>query len=103
MAGRYDEGMEPDPLPTPHQQHLLCGMIGRAFVEIRELGLAGSAQQAADLADAFHNFPTEIYDDRVFCWDRLRDALLNYQAKWRPENKRSIFDYLGMLAEIRGQ
>jgi len=44
-----------DPLPTARQRELLGDMIHAAFVEVRVLGQAGHAEQAADLADAFHN------------------------------------------------
>jgi hypothetical protein len=68
-------------------------------VEIRALGWAGKAEQASDLADAFHNLPKEMYG-----WGRwdvgvFRQMLQHYQKKYmRAENHPS--DYVAMLDRI---
>ncbi len=93
---------KPDPLPTAKQQELLGWMIGRAFVEIRLLGAEGRSQQAADLAEAFHNIPREMYDDRVFHWSLFRNSLQQYQEKWGNDPATVCkFDYVGMLLDIQ--
>jgi hypothetical protein len=92
--------MHPDNLPTPAQRKLLCEMIQRALVHVRTLGWAGKAQQAADLADAFHNIPVEMYNERSFSWAFFRMELKAYESKWGPASKGSYGDYLGLLAEI---
>jgi hypothetical protein len=48
-------------LPNDRQREALCDLMCRAFVDIRALGWSGRAEQAADLADAFHNLPKEMY------------------------------------------
>jgi hypothetical protein len=38
-------------------------MLYRAFLQIRMMGWAGKAEQAAELADLFHNLPQEMWRD----------------------------------------
>lgn len=90
--------MHHNTLPTPAQQRLLCEMIQRALVHVRALGWSGKAEQAADLADAFHNIPVEMYDEQVFSWERFRNELKAYESKWG--NGDSYGNFLGLLAEI---
>ena len=91
--------MNDDPLPTEQQRELLCDMIHAAFIELRLLGWAGEAAAAADLADAFHNIPKEMFGWGTFRWDAFRGMLNHYQGKWR--NKLSGRDYVEMLEQIR--
>lgn len=50
--------MKPETTPlTDAQRRKLCEMMYAAFVEMRMLGWEGKSEQAADLADAFHNLP----------------------------------------------
>jgi hypothetical protein len=72
----------PDPLPMEQQRQQLCEMMAWAFIEIRMLGWNGHTQQAADLADAFHNLPREMYGWGGWWWDRLRDDLQRYQQQY---------------------
>ena len=51
---------------TDAQRKKLSEMMYWAFLEIRLLGSGGKAQQAADLADAFHNVPTGMWDAGSF-------------------------------------
>jgi hypothetical protein len=88
-----------DPLPTEQQRQMICAMIERAFVELRSLTLEGKSAQASDLADAFHNIPREMFDARIFCWDRFRDELVKYQQKY-PESVRTFADFVTMLDKI---
>jgi hypothetical protein len=70
-------------------------MMYHAFVEIRALGWSGRGEEAADLADAFHNLPHDVY--RYGGWDAngFRAALRDYQQKYS-----NTMDYLGMLDRI---
>jgi hypothetical protein len=43
------------------QREALCALVQWTIVEIRALCHAGAAQQAAELADAVHNIPREIW------------------------------------------
>jgi hypothetical protein len=90
--------MNTDPkLPTDTQRRRLCEMMHWAFVELRNLGWSGKAEQAADLADAFHNLPTYLWSDD-FSLQFFRDAFLKaYQQKY-PEGR--IRDYVSMVDEI---
>ncbi|MCI0455656.1 MAG: hypothetical protein L0Z62_01585 [Gemmataceae bacterium] len=88
---------EPDALPNEKQRCCLCEMMAAAFIEIRMLGWGGHAQQAADLADAFHNLPREMYAWGVWRWDDLRRNLEDYQRRYNCSR-----DYVRMLDEIKG-
>ena len=90
-----------DPLPTPKQREMLCDMIYHAFVELRLLGWDGHSERAADLADAFHNIPKEMYGWGSFSWSRFRGMLERYQSKWRGKSTVVLKDYVAMLDEIR--
>ena len=92
--------MSSEPLPTEKQRELLCDMIHAAFVEVRLLGWAGEARQAADLADAFHNIPKEMYGWGSFSWEMFRGMLATYQRKWRTPERRDGPDYLAMLDQV---
>jgi hypothetical protein len=71
-------------------------MLFNALLEIRGLGSEGKAQQAADLADAFHNLPVYLWSDE-FSLSIFRHFLEAYQQMY-PE--RGSFDYVKMLDEI---
>jgi len=82
---------------TDAQRQLLSELMHRAFVEIRMLGATGKSEQASDLADAFHNLPTDMWKDD-FKLEFFRDAFLQvYQQKY-PEGR--VFDYLARVNEI---
>ena len=91
----------PHPLPTESQKQMLCQMMHYAFVEMRALGWDGKTKQVADLADAFHNLPTEIYGIGSFDWTLLRDMLQYYQDKYHVESYLGKFNYTLMLDKIR--
>jgi hypothetical protein len=72
-------------------------MMHYAFIEMRLLGWGGKAEQAADLADAFHNLPTDIWRDD-FSLQFFRDSFVGvYQRKY-PESR--VRDYVAMVDEI---
>ncbi len=75
------EDDEKDDLPTEEQREKLGEIIAFAFIEIRLLGWAGKSAQAADLAEAFHNLPREMYGDGHFSWRITRGIMEWYQDK----------------------
>jgi hypothetical protein len=84
-------------MPNEAQQKKLCDMLHYALVDIRNLAGGGHAEQASDLADAFHNLPHEIWCD-FFSISFFRDAFLShYYRKW-PD--RIFRDYMGLLEEV---
>lgn len=83
-------------MPTDEERQKLSKMIYDAFLEIRILGWQGKAEQAADLADAFHNLPVYLWSED-FSFNFFRKFLEAYHQKY-PE--RGSFNYLKMLDEI---
>ena len=88
----------PDPLPNAEQREALCELIARAFIEARSLGYQGKSEQVADLADAFHNLPTEMYGTGLWNVEHARWMLQEYQDKYRERP----YDYVAMFDEIFG-
>jgi hypothetical protein len=83
---------------TENQRRQLCDLIHTAFLEIRILGWRGCAQQAADLADAFHELPNGMWRDD-FETQRFRDIyLLSYEQKYQ-ENER-MTSYVKMMDQV---
>lgn len=80
---------------------MLCNMIHYAFVELRMLGRGGHSEQAADLADAFHNISKEMYGWGSFSWETFRGMLETYQCKWRGISTVGGNDYVQMVDKIR--
>ena len=79
------------------QRDKLCDMMYHAFLEIRILGWAGKAQQAADLADAFHNLPKDMWTEN-FCLEDYRETFLTvYQEKYPDRSNRN---YVAMINQI---
>jgi hypothetical protein len=77
-------------MPNDAERKKLSHLMYFAFVDMRALILDGHAQQAKDLAEAFHNIPllmhTHNFSFRVF-----RDFLEDYQNKYTGKAR---FDYL---------
>lgn len=84
--------------PSNEQKQALGKMLHCALLEIRVLGWENKAQQAADLADAFHNLPIFMYSSE-FDWSFFRYFIQSYQTKY-PRPERSSFDYVTALNEI---
>ena len=84
--------------PTHDQRVMLGNLLHDALIEIRHLGWNGMGQQAADLADAVENIPTELFGVGVFQWFQLRLLLQGYQKKYEQENGT---DYVSRLDRIR--
>ena len=80
------------------QVSALLHLVYRAFVDIRLLGCEGSSEQAADLADAFHNLPLALRGGD-FDWDFHELLLAGYSEKYSSSKRPT--DYDGLLKEIR--
>ena len=83
-------------LPTERQRQKLCELIYHALLKIRVLGWSGKSEQAADLADAFHNLPVMLWSED-FSLDYFRKYLESYQQKY-PDDKGT--DYLKLVDQI---
>lgn len=88
--------MDSDRKPlTDAQRQALVKIIYPALLQIRLLGWAGNSEQAADLADAFHNLPVDIWQDH-FDILRFRNVFLaSYQRKYSGGA-----DYMAMVDEV---
>lgn len=95
--------MMSDKLPTEKQKEMLCEMIAHAFIEIRILGWQNRSLQAADLADAFHNIPKEMYGWGSFSWHIFEGMLRSYQQKYHQEKYSGLCDYLLWLQRIKSE
>ena len=93
--------MHSDPLPTADQKRRLCDLSALAFVELRALSLEGRHEQAADLADAFHNILKEMYGWGSFSWSIFRGMVADYQAKWKARQASIMLNYVDKIDEIR--
>ena len=76
-------------------------MMHYVFVEMRALAWDSKTKQITDLADAFHNLPTEMYGIGSFDWMLLRGMLQDYQDKYHGEAYLGKRNYAQMLDEIR--
>ncbi|GEP44923.1 hypothetical protein [Brevifollis gellanilyticus] len=99
-GSKEDHRMNADPLPTAEQQVRLSDMVAMAFVEIRLLGWAGRAEQASDLADAFHNIPREIFGWGRWSIGHTRAMLQCYQDKHHNEEYPGRTNYVAIFNSI---
>jgi hypothetical protein len=83
-------------MPTDRERQELCKMLFDALIEIRLLGREGKAEQAADLADAFHNLPIYLWSNE-FSFVFFRQFLKGYQEKYVGSGS---FDYVKKLDRI---
>ena len=86
-------------MPTDQERQELCQMLSFTLMEIRLLAWEGKAEQAADLADAFHNLPGNLWNDE-FSFGFFRKYLEAYQEKYNGKTK---CDYVKKLDKIIGQ
>jgi hypothetical protein len=89
---------------TDKQRALFGKMMYEAFVEIRNLAGVGLSEQAAALADAFHNLPLYLFSSD-FSWETTRMFIGGYQKKYPRILNDQVFtgsynDYLSMLERI---
>ena len=83
-------------LLTERERQELCKMLFNALLEIRMLGNEGKAEQAADVADAFHNLPIYLWSDK-FSLNFFRNFLEEYQQKYQEVG---CYNYVKMLDEV---
>lgn len=89
---------------TDNQRDLFCKMIYEALLEIRNLAGVGLSEQAAALADAFHNLPLTIFSSD-FSWEGTRMFIGGYQKKYPRVIKDNVVtgsynDYLDIVDRI---
>ncbi|MEY2527650.1 MAG: hypothetical protein QOE73_2421 [Verrucomicrobiota bacterium] len=77
-------------IPTDAERQRLSRLMYVAFCDLRALALDGRAQQAKDLAEAFHNIPLLMHTDN-FSFKAFRDFLERYQQKYEGQTR---FNYL---------
>ena len=75
----------------------LMQLIHFAFTEIRMLAGQGKSEQAADLADAFHNLPSEIRTDSVVL-EQFRDMFLKPYFEKHPDG--TAYNYVALVNNI---
>jgi hypothetical protein len=94
--------MVADSLRLTEAQRIVLGkMMGRALVEIRNVGTLDGAR-AADLADVFHNLPAGM--SGAPWWDRFefREDLVGYQRRYADREQPSS-DFVSMFDEVFGE
>jgi hypothetical protein len=93
MSSGIDHG------PSEQQKQKLCELMAWAFIEIRSLCWSNDAARSADLADALHNLPREMYGGGGGWNPELCRAILeSYQEKHSGKAHRT-FDYVAMFDE----
>lgn len=86
--------------PTEQQRRLFCEMMCRAYIELRGLGYQGKPEQAAALADAFHNLPFMMYQPN-FDWARSRRYFESYKSHYPPGSETRTADYVAMHDRVQ--
>ena len=81
---------------TEKQRQELAKMIHHAFLQIRMLGWQNKAEQAAALADAFHNLPEMLWS-KCFSFNLFKGDLASYHQQF-PSEKGT--DFLKMLDSV---
>jgi hypothetical protein len=84
---------------TEQERQELCKMLFDALLEIRALGWEGKAEQAADVAHAFHNLPIYLWSDK-FSLSLFRRFLQEYQQKYQDVE---CYNYVKILDEMSGK
>lgn len=85
--------------PTERQRELLNQMLYHVMVEIRILCWGGHMEQAAALADAFHNLPCVMYSEQ-FSFPQFRCELESYQNRYPPPEYQRGPNYIEMLDKV---
>lgn len=87
-------------LPTTQQIQGLCELMSYAFGAIRFLGRTGAHEAAADLADALHNMPVEMFQDGVWDWGVAETELKQFESQHIGNH---VYPFSEMLHNIRKQ
>ena len=75
----------------------LMQLIHFAFTDIRMLAWQKKSEQAADLADAFHNLPTELRTNTVVL-EQFRDMFLKPYFEKHPDG--TAYNYVALVNNI---
>jgi hypothetical protein len=81
---------------TERERQELCKILFDALLEMRALCWEGKAEQAANLASAFHNLPIYLWSDK-FSLSLFRRFLEEYQRKYQDAG---CYNYVEKLDEI---
>jgi hypothetical protein len=81
---------------TEQERQELCKILFNALLEIRMLCRKGKTEQAADIVDAFHNLPIDLWSDK-FSLSLFRRFLEEYQQKYQEDE---CYNYVKMLDEM---
>jgi hypothetical protein len=84
---------------TERERQELCKMLFNALLEIRAFCFEGKTEQAAYLADAFHNLPIYLWSDQ-FSLSLFRKFLEEYQQKYQDVG---CYNYVKMFDEMTGE
>ena len=74
---------------TEAERRRLARLMYLAFCDLRKLAREGRAEQARDLAEAFHNIPLLMHTNE-FSFTAFREFLERYQHKYEGK---LLFDY----------
>ena len=96
---KFDRSLPDARSLTEQERQELCKILFSALLEIRALGFEGKAEQAAYLADAFHNLPIYLWSDQ-FSLSLFRKFLEGYQQKYQDVG---CYNYVKMLDEMTGE
>ena len=86
--------------PTEKQRRLFCEMMYRGFLDMRGLGLQGKSEQAAALADAFHNLPIAMFQPE-FDWGLSRAYFQSYHTQYPPQSGAETNNYVASHDRIQ--
>lgn len=91
--------MTSEHLPLTEEQRIeLCNILTAVLIEIRRLGCqSGNAEQAGLLADAFHNVPTEMWQEH-FSLMTLRDSYIAPYSEKYPSDAQ--YDFMVWIEEV---
>jgi hypothetical protein len=82
---------------TDQHRKKLCHLLHHALIEMRVLSWAGKSAQTADLADAFHNLPKDMWRED-FSLEYFRDAFLkDYHQKY---SEGTMVNYAAAIDEM---
>ena len=85
---------------TEKQRRLFCEMMYRGFLDMRGLGLQGKSEQAAALADAFHNLPIAMFQPE-FDWGMSRAYFQSYHTQYPPQSGAETNNYVASHDRIQ--
>jgi hypothetical protein len=80
---------------TDDQRRKIGEILHYALEDIRKLGWAGNAEQAAELADTFHDLPREIWRDD-FELEFFRKAFVAIYQQKHPGGR----DFAALVDEV---